>query len=286
MYIRAGGSAYYTTPDKQESIKYVGDDLHIKVAFQNQGQATAFINGLAELNPVFGAPVVEVVTSSRYEHALNLNDAIFEWHFRRNDDTGSPPGSREPVSSTGYVMDRSKKQRIKEYQLLEVRDIETAVAMQMAHIKDKRFCTSSEKKDRNNYFGLSPNCHNMYDGNRRRIPSIIITIHEYDDVHPVRVANTDEGGPEDLYNVMLRVEYFDAEVAPASPIVFKQEALRQQDGLVHLVPVKVVDVTAFRGYVEWKANDTRNKWNPTRAPDGGGDGDEIDDSDEDSAEDD
>lgn len=44
VFIHAGGKAYYTTPNKADSIKYIGQDLHITVAFADQGKAGTVIN--------------------------------------------------------------------------------------------------------------------------------------------------------------------------------------------------------------------------------------------------
>lgn len=262
VFFRAGGSAYYTTPTKQDSVMYVGDDLHIKVAFRSEDKAHLFINSLGELNPSLGDPVVEVVCLSPYEHDITSDDMIFEWHYKKGDN-GSPSGSRESASSAGYVMAASKRERIVKYQRLEPGGAEKAVVLEMAHIKDKCFCAPHEKTDRNNFLAMSPTAHKMLDGNLWLNPSLIIKIENADTENFLEVES-ENGHTERLYDVTLRVEYFNPEVAANSMLMFKREATSAGDGITHYVPVKVLDVAAFSSYIKWKANDTLNKWDPSR----------------------
>ena len=264
VFEHAGGTAFYTTPNKADSIKYIDQDLHIRVAFTNTANAGLFINKLGELDPLAGRPIVDVVETCEYPHPLNMHNMIYEMHYGCFETTGSPGGSRDSLASTGgYMMPNEMKRSILAHQRLEPEMLMEAVPFEMAHIKDRCFCTPDEKKDRNNFLALSPTLHKMFDGSQRGIPTLLVSIESVDRLNP-REQTGEDGRKEKLYTVQLCVQYHNKRAADASPVRFKDKTLGGQSGMEHLVEVEVTDHKAFEEYITWKMNDTKNKWDPER----------------------
>lgn len=205
-----------------------------------------------------------MVEERDYRCPLNLRDMIYESHYRLARNTGSPGGSRDSLSSTGggYNIPRAKRQKVIGYQRLEHANVEDAVILEMAHMKDKCFCDKEELKDRNNLLALSPTLHKMFDGNRQKVPTVLVTINSVDLEHPPREKTEVSGRKEFLYKVQLRVQYTSVEVAVASTIRFKDKTIEIESDMGYFVEVEVKDPEAFPTYINWKANDTRNKCNP------------------------
>ena len=102
VFKHAGGRAYYTTPNREDSIFYIDQDLHIRVAFANNATACYFINKLGVLESCFEERgVVEVVEMRKYRHPLSLDNLVLDTHYRYSAPTGSPGGSRSSMASTG-----------------------------------------------------------------------------------------------------------------------------------------------------------------------------------------
>jgi len=245
VYWFAGGEAYYTTPEKKDSIAYEGEDLHIRVAFANKSKATTFINNLGTLNPPLGSNTIEQLGEDNYDEELGFTNAIYGWHYHSSDDTGSPPGSRDSGTTDQVViLGRDKRSRIVQFQSLESMAMELMVGFEMAHILDKRYCNDAQKKDETNFFALSPTLHKMFDGTAGRSPTIVIDIEDNGET-PQVVA---EGSSELRYRVLLSVLFKDPGVAETarSAIVFKDQAETRDQGLKILVSVDVLDFAKFK----------------------------------------
>lgn len=261
MYYHAGGKAYYTTPTPSDSIAYDGNDLVIKVAFQNQGSAGTFINNINELNPEFGGPVVQMVESRPYHGSLDMSNLVLEQHYRASD-TSSPAGSRDSASSTGssFVIPVHKKTMLIQHQCLQDARLVASAGFEMAHIKPRCSCTDSEKKDINNLLAMTPDLHSMFDG-RMSIPKVLIEFMEADesDFTTITLPN---GVAANIYKVMLRVTYYDEDARDASSVQFKAGTISSEDGMTHRVVVGVRNIAKFRAFIDFKVDATRDSWNP------------------------
>jgi len=255
--------AYYTTPEKTDSIRYESSTLVIRLAFESKALARGFYDDLDTLNNPEGERVVGDMSIEMCSKMLDDSDMVFRYHYQSTD-YDSPMGSRESVASSVQFLPILNP--IVQYQSFQPLVYAHGGGFQMCHIKSKRFCTKKERSDPNNFFACTPSFHKMFDGQTHGTPTVMVKVAS---VSAEPTSLVVESGTQTRYRVELEIDFRDELAFLGLEGEFKDGTWSSDDRLTHKTWVYVLDTSLFKKYMKWKVKDTQNKW---CVDNGGGDG--------------
>lgn len=252
---RCGG--YYTSPDRTQSIRYVGETMVVFMAFENLMSAREFAEDLEKLND-FRAQMADVGEAEPYGGVLSHKRAVYSKHYVSTD-SSSPPASVTARSDSTVASALVPSFGIMHYQRLEPLQIIGGAGFERCHIKHKKYCTDTENENENIFFSLSFQFHKQFDGRGGSdVPSVRISVHQ---ICPTLVeVETATSGKEDRYRVDLLVEFRSKEAFDGFMGVLK-EGSEQLDHCTRWKSfVYVTDAVLFKAYVDFKYAQTSEDW--------------------------
>lgn len=240
------------TPDPNDSIKYVGNNLEVSLCFRSKDNAKKF-----EFD--FCAQFTEDVV----DDLVQTKAAACEWPSNGTDversqykvaDSESPHGSAITFTTTEAVGASSP---LAQYQMIEHSSVLNAMTCDGCHIVDSALCDEvgiCSKSNKSNYFALSPGIHRMFDGHGGAAPTMYIEALEYDE----RVFLVDINRKKRV-RVPIRVHFRDADAYRGSGIRFTDITTRVDDTTFELY-VHVLEPDVFKRCNEWKMGNTKEQW--------------------------
>ena len=261
VYRLAGvNEGFYLTSVKSESIKYSGDDLVVSIAFRTHHNLVKFFDDLRPWNELHPGILADTGMTSGWGF-LPFQQAILHTDYDAEGSSSpeAPASSRSVETDTTVILaadwDTKTHQSISPMKLL------AGCGFQLCHIKDVKYCTKAETKDKNNKLAMSPSLHKQYDGHGPgAIPSMDITIYR---THNERVPVPTEGGDTELRTrVDLTVKFLSLEAFHGCDGVLKDGSyqLNDDDPTIWVTWVHVLDPVSFNNYIAFKSGQTLSLW--------------------------
>lgn len=247
-------AAFYTSDDRTDSIRYDGEDLVVKFAFMKIDSAEHFLSDLQELNDEDSdTDVVVDLKVKAYSAPLEICSFVNKSHYRVGE-FGSPAAS---ISVSSEVSIAPANSMMAKFQSIEQPEFLNLVGFLKCRLKSACECTGSEKNDPNNVICLSPNLRSTFNGFRTTAPWMRIEATSFDD-SPISFTTAD-GGTETRKRVNLKMEFRSKEVARRVFERMKDGSVQRSECLFETFAY-VIDPVQFMSFVDWKYQDTTNRW--------------------------
>uniref|UniRef100_A0A6T7I4N0 Uncharacterized protein n=1 Tax=Attheya septentrionalis TaxID=420275 RepID=A0A6T7I4N0_9STRA len=246
-------AAFFST-DEGLNIKYEGMDLHVKAYFLDMKDACEFQNAVNEWEihkELAHLDGVDLVPATPQEVDLPRNlERILLQHYR-------PKDFESPCQTIAYLhsyhlLDPLTEPAENDSALIKYQSIDKmplGVVQYKCHLHDKAKNKRLQNNE-NNMVAASWYFHQLLDGVHTddKIPLVVLT---FVSASEARLADKDN-----RYQVKISVEFFDQKYRETyqAPV-----GARLMDG-VWQTSVFVKDKNIFKTCVDWKEQDTRNKW--------------------------
>ena len=240
------------------SIERDGDDLLLDVVFNTESEGDQFashIRDICELPLGDGASatdvVVEVFEGSVMMGANGRPKKISRLDYDGND-TDSPMRTPSEGSQTvaSFI---SEADPLRQFQAIERPDIIASSGAQRCHLIAQADLGEDEPRwEDNNILAGSPNLHAMFDGNKRDLPRVRISVADAE-------SSRREGDPSGRSKVVLDVEFRAKWIADVHHTSLKEGYKRVSD-TVYRTWVFVKDPELFAYNVGIKHDVTSKRW--------------------------